>query len=85
MLEEALEQTKSRLMQEEKQQSLWNQNMLKEMKSQEIKEKKLIDDLQRIAKSSEIKKQSEIEKQRRKLQKNADKFEKEKVIETKKE
>jgi len=37
------------------------------MKQQEIKEKKLVEDLEWIAKSSEIKKASEIEKQKWKL------------------
>ena len=37
------------------------------MKQQEIKEKKLIEDLQWIAKSSEMKKQAEVEKAKRSL------------------
>jgi hypothetical protein len=54
------------------------------MKAKEIKEKNLYEDLSRIAKSSEIKKQSEIDRVKRNLQSKADKLEKEKVLETKK-
>lgn len=44
-----------------------------------------MEDLAWLAQSSEVKKQAEIEKQKRNLQKTANKFEKEKAIETQKE
>lgn len=71
-------------MNEEKQKKLRDKNASKEMKALEIKEKKLFDDLAWIAKSSEMKKQSEITKQKRQLQSKADKLEKERVLDSKK-
>jgi hypothetical protein len=74
-----------KLKSEDKQKHLRNKNHEREMKSQMIKQRKVKDEMARLSKASKVRQQSLKDKENLVLKKKAGKFEKERLLQDKKE